>query len=128
MSGKAIFGYLSVSTACMALSNILLIGLDWAGLALSGAVAISFAVVCLFGYALHSRVSFQSPASLAGLARYSAAMSLNVPLAFVTIWAWREAAGLPMALAAPLATATAALMNYALCRWAVFGQRGAASP
>jgi putative flippase GtrA len=123
MTRARIFGYLSVSGVCMALNNVLLIVLDWAGFPLLASLAISFATVCVVGYALHSRVSFPSTVSLWGLARYSAAMSLNAPLALVAIWACRDAAGLPMILAAPLATATTTIINYGLCRWAVFGQR-----
>lgn len=115
-------GYAATSGLCVLLNNAVLILMDRAGAPLTLSIAASFAMVVAAGYALHSLLSFRAPVSLAAFGRYALAMSANVPLAFATVWLWRDAAGLRMEWAAPLATGCAALANFALCRWAIAGR------
>jgi putative flippase GtrA len=57
--------------------------------------------------------------TLAGLARYTAAMLLNLPLSIGGIWVLHGALRLPMWLASPLVTAFLFAWNYVATHWAV---------
>lgn len=113
------FAYVPVASICLATHNAVMIAADAAGLALFAAVLLSFGCVALLGYALHCRVTFRQPMSLPGLKRYAAAMALNIPLAFVTTWLWKDLLHLPMAIAAPLASVMMLAINYVLSSWAI---------
>jgi hypothetical protein len=68
--------------------------------------------------------------SLAGLARYTAAMLLNLPLSLGGIWLLHEALKLPMWLASPAVTVFLFAWNYVATHWAVVtrvlgGKKGA---
>jgi hypothetical protein len=54
-----------------------------------------------------------------GLARYTAAMLLNLPLSIVGIWLLNGVVRLPMWLASPLVTAFLFCWNYVATHWAV---------
>ena len=111
--------YGAVAGFCLGLHNGIIIALDWLGAPLIAGVALSFALVSASGYALHSRFTFRRAMRWEGFARYALAMSANLPLAFITIWLWRHAAGLPMIYASPLASACMVAMNFALSHWAI---------
>ena len=117
---RCVRGYALVSGVCLLLNNAILILMDRAGAPLPGSIALSFATCVIVGYMLHARVSFRRPLEIAAFARYLVAMSANIPLAFATLWLWRDLAGLPIELAAPLASGSGVLVNFALCRFAVF--------
>src|SRR5271155_4063132 len=103
ISRRSLIGYASVSGLCFLMSNAILIAGDSAGFSLSLSIGLSFLLVVVTGYLLHSWVSFRQPLSLTAFGRYALAMSLNIPLAFVAIWLSRGVVGLPMLWAAPLA-------------------------
>ena len=121
MRGRSIVAYAFVSGLCLLTSNVVLIAGDWAKLPLSISIGLSYAIVVIIGYLLHSMVSFRRPLVLAAFGRYALAMSLNIPLAFGAVWLWRNAVALPMVWAAPLATVCATGINFVLSRWAVLG-------
>jgi len=108
-----------VAALCLGLHNGIIIGMDWLGAPLIAAVALSFAVVSVVGYALHSRFTFCRPMGMKAFARYALAMSANLPLAFITIWLWRHGVGLKMLYASPLASLCMIAMNFALSHWAI---------
>jgi putative flippase GtrA len=122
MNSRSLIGYATVSGTCWLTSNAILIAGDWAKFPLSLSIGLSYLLVVVMGYLLHSLFSFRQPLSLAALGRYALAMSLNIPLAFAAIWLWRDAVGLPMLWAAPLATGFTTAMNFVLSRWAVSGR------
>lgn len=111
--------YLFVSGICIITHNIVIIIADAAGFSLVEAVLTSFVIVVLLGYMLHSWITFREPLSGSSLQRYALAMSVNVVASFAVIWAWKNAFGLPMAVAAPLASASMLGANYLLSRWAI---------
>ena len=111
--------YPLVSGLCLLLHNIVMIVSDYAGATLWLAVCLSYAVVVVAGYILHSHFTFENKARLSGFGRYAAAMSLNIPLAYITTWLWHDVAGFAMWVAAPLATAMMMVFNYYTCRWAI---------
>jgi putative flippase GtrA len=119
MSLRAPFAYAVVAGVCLVLHNLVLIGGDLLAAPLWLTVLASFAIVATAGYALHGAFTFRQPLSPLGLGRYALAMSANVPLAYVTTWLWRDVGGLPMPLAAPLASASMIAINFVLSRWAI---------
>lgn len=115
--------YIAVAGLCLLLHNAVLILSDIAGLQLWAAVLLSFVIVAATGYVLHGLLTFREPLAASGFVRYAIALSANIPLAFVTTWFWRDLAGLPMAAAAPIASACMLALNFILVRWAVTGSR-----
>lgn len=116
---RSVVAYAMVSGLCWIMSNAVLIAGDWANLPLSLSIGLSYALVAVTGYGLHTLVSFQQPLAWAAFARYALAMSLNIPVAFAAVWLWRDSVGLPMLWAAPLATLCATAINFVLSRWAI---------
>lgn len=119
MTGRSMIGYAFVSGICLLLSNAILITMDAAGYSWAIAVMVSYSIVVVAGYVLHSMISFAQPMGPASFGRYAIAMSVNIPLAFLTVWFWHKAMALPMLWAAPLATACSMVANYILTHWAV---------
>ena len=115
-----------VAGTCLALHNAAMIGVDWAargrlsalGVTAAG-FAVSFVVVSVVGYFLHSWLTFRESVSLARYGRYALAMSTNTPLAMGMTWALRGPAGMPMDYAAPLASSLMVVANFLLSRWAI---------
>jgi len=81
---------------------------------------ISFGVVVLFGYWLHSGWTF--PGAERGgttLARYTLTMALNLPLSIAGMFVFVDLIGLQVPLAAPLVTVLLAAFNFIGGRWAL---------
>ncbi len=111
--------YLFVSGTCLLLHNLVLMLADRAGMGLLAAVASSFAVVLVTGFLLHARLTFAMPMRGAAFLRYSAAMALNLPLAYFATGLWQVGFNLPMVWAAPLGSALMLIFNYFATRWAL---------
>lgn len=127
MIARTTLVYGAVASVCLLLHNVTMIMADRAGVPLLAAVLLSFSLVALTGYALHSRLTFRKPMRLRALLRYGLAMSANVPMAFVVTWVWHVLLGTRMVWAAPLASGCMVILNFVLSRWAVVG-RAAAEP
>ena len=115
-----------VAATCLVLHNAIMIGTDWALRGHAGALAvtaagfaISFVVVSLAGYVLHSWLTFREALSLSRYGRYALAMSTNTPLAMGVTWGLRGPVGMPMDYAAPLASCLMVGANFLLSRWAI---------
>ncbi len=119
MNGRTPFAYVAVAGVCLVLHNAVLIIGDFLGIPLWLGVMISFGIVASVGYVLHGLFTFRQPLAVRRLAKYAVAMSANIPLAFVTTWFWNRVVGLPMALAAPLASVCMLAVNFVLGRWAI---------
>ena len=119
MNARTPFAYVAVAGFCLLLTNVGLIAGDSIGMPLWLTVLLSFMVVATAGYILHAIFTFRQPLGATRLVRYIIAMSANIPLTFVTTWVWNVALGLPMALAAPIATGCMLAFNFALGRWAI---------
>ncbi len=111
--------YVAVAGFCILLHNAVMILAESAGFPLWAGVLLSFAIVAAAGYVLHARLTFRQPVALLGFARYAVAMSANIPLAFVTTWLFLDQIGLPMPIAAPLASLCMLAVNFVLGRWAI---------
>ena len=116
--------YLTIGAGCALLNNAILIGADLAGLHYAAATALTFVTTVPLAYGAHALWTFGAPLSWRGLARFVAGSVSSLVVAAVIIAALRGALGLPMLLAAPLATAAMVLYNFVVARWAV-GESGA---
>ena len=112
--------FFTVGLACALLHNAIMIGGDWAGLHYVVSSFISFAVVVLFGYWLHSGWTF--PGAERGsmtLARYTLTMALNLPLSIAGMFLFVDLAGVSVPFASPLVTVLLAAFNFIGGRWAL---------
>lgn len=123
MIARSALIYGAVSAICLALHNIVVIGGDGIGWPYPASILLSFSLSAATGYLLHSLLTFGEPLQMRRFVRYAAAMSLNIPLALVALWAWHDLAGLAMIWASPLATLCMIVVNFLLSRWAIVPQR-----
>jgi len=115
--------FFSVGLLCALLHNAIMIGGDWLGLHYLASSLISFAIVVLVGYLLHSAWTF--PGAQRGampFARYTLTMALNLPLSLAGMFVLVDLAGLGVPLAAPAVTVMLALFNFLGGRWALRGR------
>lgn len=119
MKSRVPFAYAIVAGLCLGLHNLIMIVGEHLSLSLLLCVLLSFVAVTSIGYVLHALFTFCQPVGLGPFKRYVTAMLANIPLAFVTTWFWHEAAVLPMAVAAPLASVCMVALNFVLGRWAI---------
>jgi putative flippase GtrA len=116
--------FFSVGLACALLHNAIMIGGDWLGLHYVASSFISFAIVVLFGYWLHSSWTF--PGAQRGamsFARYTLTMALNLPLSLAGMFVLVDLLGLGVPLAAPAVTVLLAAFNFIGGRWALRARR-----
>ena len=123
---RTTLAYGAVAATCLGLHNGVMIGADWVlrgrvselGVLVVG-FAVSFVLVSMVGYLLHSRYTFREALSLRRYGRYALAMSTNTPLAFAVTWLLKAPLGLPMVWAAPIASGGMVVANFLLSRWAI---------
>ena len=116
--------FFSVGLLCALLHNAIMIGGDWLGLHYVASSFVSFAIVVLVGYWLHSSWTFPG-AQRGGMsfARYTLTMALNLPLSLAGMFVLVDLAGLGVPLAAPAVTVVLAAFNFAGGRWALRARR-----
>jgi len=115
--------YLLMGGLCALLSNAVLIGSDHAGLHYGASVVTAFLVVTPVSYLLHARWTFAVELSWAGFVRFVLGLLSSLLVATVTVGLFRGALGLPMLVAAPLATVTMTAYNFVMARWAIGRRR-----
>jgi len=112
--------FFTVGLACAATHNAIMIGGDWAGLHYVVSSLISFAVVVMLGFWLHSGWTFPgAQRSRMSFARYAGTMALNLPLSIALMFVFVDLAHLAVAIAAPLVTVLLAAFNFVAGRWAL---------
>jgi putative flippase GtrA len=111
--------YVLVGLLCAGLYNVIMIAGDALGVNYLVSTCVAFVVNVLVGYTLHCRFTFSERMTWPGLARYTAAMLLNLPLSAVGIWLLHGVVRLPMLVASPLVTAFLFGWNYVATHWAV---------
>jgi putative flippase GtrA len=122
MKAPAVVRYGFVSATCLLLHNLCLIVADFYGYPLSVSICISYVIVVVTGYVMHSIISFRRPLALMEFGRYALAMSANMPFAWVTTWFWHGPVGFSMIYAAPLASGSMVVANFLLSHWAIAGR------
>jgi putative flippase GtrA len=113
--------YLLVGITCAILHNVILITGDFVGLHYAASCVISFVVVVLWGYGLHSTFTFGRELSAGSLLRYALGMATNLPVSIALMFLLCDVAGLVVVVAAPVATAILFLWNFATSHWAIVG-------
>jgi putative flippase GtrA len=81
---------------------------------------VAFVINVLVGYALHCWYTFSQRMSVTGLARYTLAMLIALPLSLFGMYVLKGLAHLPMLIASPAVTALLFVWNYLATHWAVF--------
>jgi putative flippase GtrA len=112
--------FFTVGFACALLHNAIMIAGDWLGAHYVVSSFVSFAIVALFGYLLHSGWTF--PGAQRGhmpFARYALTMSANLPLSIAGMFVFVDLGGLPVAIASPVVTVLLAAFNFLGSRWAL---------
>lgn len=111
--------YLTVGALCALVHNLIMIGGDFAGLHYLPATILSFAVVTPLGYFLHCRFTFRKARSVEGFLRFMAGIAIGYPLSLALMILFCSGLGLPVLIAAPLATAILFVFNYLSAHWAI---------
>ena len=112
--------FFTVGLVCALTHNAIMIGGDWAGLHYVVSSLISFAVVVLLGFWLHSSWTFpDAQRSRVSFARYAGTMALNLPLSIALMFVFVDLAHLSVVIAAPLVTVLLAAFNFIAGRWAL---------
>jgi putative flippase GtrA/SAM-dependent methyltransferase len=118
--------YLLVGLSCAALHNAIVIGLDRVGIHYVGSSVVSFVIVVVVGYLLHTAFTFQAPRSLPSFARYAVAMAANYPLVVALLFLMVTLAGMPVPIAAPAGTLILFGWNFVTSKWAIARRKGGA--
>ena len=112
--------FFSVGLLCALLHNAIMIGGDWLGLHYVASSFVSFAIVVLVGYLLHSAWTFPgAPRGAMSFARYTLTMALNLPLSLAGMFVLVDLASLGVPIAAPAVTVMLAAFNFVGGRWAL---------
>ena len=112
--------FYAVGLACALLHNVVMIGGDWAGLHYVAASFLSFAIVVVFGYWLHSAWTFPDASrGRTPFARYALTMAANLPLSIAGMFVLVDLVGLPVVIASPAVTVLLAAFNFIGSRWAL---------
>jgi putative flippase GtrA len=75
-------------------------------------------IVTLLGYLLHSRFTFREQL-LRGFLRFASGVAAGLPLSLLSMAILCTGLGLPVVIAAPVATITLFLWNYASAHWTI---------
>jgi putative flippase GtrA len=111
---------LVVGLICAVVHNAIMIGGDYAGLHYALSLLISFLIVVVIGYRLHSGWTFRSAErSKASFTRYVVIASANLPSSFVGMFVFVNLIGLSVPVASPIVTVLLFGMNFMGNRWAL---------
>lgn len=112
--------FFMVGLTCALLHNAIMILGDWLGLHYVASSFISFAIVVVVGYRLHSGWTFRAAErSGPSFARYTLVASANLPIALAGMFLLVDLAGLVVPLASPLLTVVLFALNFIGNRWAL---------
>ncbi len=114
-----------VGLICAIVHNAIMIGGDYAGLHYALSLLISFLIVVVIGYRLHSGWTFRSAErSRATFTRYVVIASANLPSSLAGMFVFVNLIGLSVPVASPIVTVLLFGMNFMGNRWALKAGRG----
>jgi putative flippase GtrA len=114
--------YAIVGAICALTYNAVMILGDLAGGHYGPMTILSFGIVTPLGYLMHSSFTFKERPSLRGFLRFASGVAAGFPLSLLSMAILCTGLGLPVVIAAPIATITLFLWNYASAHWAIFGR------
>jgi putative flippase GtrA len=115
--------YVMTGVLCAVANNAVMILGDAAGGHYVPMTVLSFALVTPLAYLLHAGFTFKEPLSWRAFLRFAAGVATGLPLSFLTMAVFCTGFGVPVIIAAPLATLTLVLWNYASAHWAIVGRQ-----
>jgi putative flippase GtrA len=115
--------FVFVGALCALLSNAAVIGLVRYGFGNLSASLLTFGPVLVTGYTLHTVFTFGTTPARLTFARYALATAANFPIWIVALYVFVDVLRIPIAIAAPVATALLFLWNYLAARWAWASER-----
>jgi putative flippase GtrA len=118
--------YLAVGVACALLYNAIVIAGDRIGLHYAWSLLISFAIVVVLGYRLHTGWTFPGAAREASFVRYTFMASFNYPLMVAGLFVFVDLLSVPVPVAMPIVTVLLAAVNFFGSRWALRARRSRA--
>jgi putative flippase GtrA len=113
---------LVVGLACALLHNAIMIAGDLAGLHYALSLVVSFVIVVVAGYWLHSGWTFATPRSGAAFRRYAMIAAANYPMSLAGMFVSVDLVGLSVPVASPIVTVVLFALNFAGNRWALGAQ------
>lgn len=113
--------YAVVGVTCALLHNAIMIGCDLIGIHYVVSSLISYAIVVVVGFALHSYFTFVQNPSVKSFLRYAVSMAANYPASVALMFVFCDLMRLPVAVAAPLTTFVLFAWNFLSSRWAITG-------
>ena len=114
-----------VGLGCALLHNAIMIAGDFAGLHYAVSLVISFVVLVVLGYLLHSTWTYKgAERSRTSFGRYVLVALGNYPLSLAGMFVFVDLVGLSVPLASPIVTVLMFLANLAGNRWALRAGRG----
>lgn len=114
--------YIIISLFCVALSNLILIGIDRAGLSYTIGVLSSAAILIPVGFLLQARLTFATSWSWDAFCRYAFALLLNIPLSWIALFLIHDLGRIDMLWAAPAATILLFFWTYLVSHWALIAR------
>lgn len=111
--------YTIIGAICALTYNAVMILGDLAGGHYAPMTVLSFGIMTPLGYLLHSRFTFREKISSRSFLRFASGVTAGFPLSLLSMAILCTGLGLPVAIAAPIATMTLFLWNYALAHWAI---------
>ena len=111
---------LAVGAVCALVHNAIMIAGDQAGLHYAVSLVISFAVVVVIGYSLHSRWTYKvAVRGATSFWRYVVVASANYPASLAGMFVFVDLAGFSVPVASPIVTVLLFAMNYLGNKWAL---------
>lgn len=115
IAGRALI----VGLGCALLHNAIMIAGDLAGLHYAASLTVSFVIVVLVGYWLHSGWTFATVRSGSSFRRYVLIALGNYPLSLAGLFVCVDLVGLSIPVASPIVTVVLFVVNFAGNRWAL---------
>jgi putative flippase GtrA len=113
--------YIVVGAICAVVHNVVMIVGDLIGFHYLPMNFVSFGMVTLLGYWLHSRFTFRGQLSIAAFLYFAAGLAVGFPFSLLVMAILCTGLGIPVIIAAPTATIVLFLWNYASAHWAILG-------
>jgi putative flippase GtrA len=113
---------LVVGLVCALAHNAIMIAGDWMGLHYALSLVVSFLIVVVLGYRLHSGWTFREAArTRASFGRYALVASGNFPASLAGMFVFVDLLNLSVPVASPVVTVLLFALNFAGNRWALRG-------